>query len=152
MSALSTKTINDFLHTNLMTRGTFLGTHPSCIEPVPTKNFYSFITNTQTHEKSGEHWNGWVIDNKKVFFFDSFGRGPRDNTLPIFYRNFIKKFKHVYWVRTRVQDWKSETCGYFCIHFIYLISTGFTIKNFLSEYTTDYLNNDDVVVNIYNII
>ena len=145
MIPITTKDLNKILYENSVTKRFFVGTHPSCILPKTTKTFYSFITNTQNHDEFGGHWNAWIVDGKRLTFFDSFGRDPKDVTLPEHYKDFIRRFRIVDWVRTRVQGWDSKACGYFCVHFIYMLSLGLNIKIFLREYTSDFEMNDQIV-------
>ena len=152
MIPLTTKDLNKILYENSVTKRFFVGSHPSCILPKTTKTFYSFITNTQNHDEFGEHWNAWIVDGRRVTFFDSFGRDPTDATLPKHYKDFIRRFRRVDWVKTRVQGWDSKACGYFCIHFIYLISVGFSTKIFLNDYSTDFKKNDEIVYDIVSSI
>ena len=152
MIPLTTKDLNKILYENSVTKRFFVGTHPSCILPKTTKTFYSFITNTQNHDEFGEHWNAWIVDGKGLTFFDSFGRHPKDPTFPQHYRDFTRQFKRVKYVNTRVQGWNSKGCGYFCIHFIYLISVGFSTKIFLNDYSTDFKKNDEIVFDIVSSI
>ncbi len=145
MKPLKTLELNKILYENPVTKRFFVGTYPSCIQPKTTKPFYSFITNTQSHDEFGAHWNAWLVRGDKLIFFDSFGRNPKDVTLPKNYREFTAQFKKVEYVKTRVQGWKSNSCGYFCVHFIYLLTIGLNANSFVSDYSTDFKNNDDVV-------
>ena len=141
MRPLNTVELDGLLYANSITKQTFVGTHPACIYPRTTKVFYSFISNTQTHEQSGEHWNAWIVNGDTVIFFDSFGRDPRSNVFPEYYKYFINMFHDIYWVKTRVQHRSSVMCGYFCIHFIHLLSAGFGVSDFLCEYSYDLTKN-----------
>ena len=138
MKPLTTKDLNKILYENSVTKRFFVGTYPSCELPKTKKTFYSFITNTQNHDEFGEHWNAWIVDGKRLIFFDSFGRDSKDPTLPQHYRDFTRQFKRVKYVKTRVQGWYSKACGFFCVHFIYMLSLGLDIKIFLREYTKDF--------------
>ena len=35
-----------------------------------------FVFNTQTSTKSGEHWICVIVEDKVIYYFDSFGRNP----------------------------------------------------------------------------
>ena len=137
MSSLTTKELDVILKKNSVTKRYFLGTFPACIYPESNRDVYSFITNTDEHDRPGEHWNGWFVKNNKIIFFDSFGRPPDDPSFPPYYRNIIRKFKVIEFTRT---------CGYFCTHFIYVLSLGLNIENFISEYFNVFEINDIVVI------
>ena len=79
MKALTTLKLNNILTNIPVTKKTFIGTFPGCILPSTNAKQYSFITNTDLHNQSGEHWNAWMVKGKHIIFFDSFGRDPRDN-------------------------------------------------------------------------
>ena len=112
---------------------------------VKSKN-YSFITNTDLHNQSGEHWNAWVVQGEKVLFFDSFGRDPRDSTFPGIYKELLNRFKIFKYTKTRVQDFTSSTCGYYCVHFLYVLSLGLDFTFFMDEYTNNFTDNDIAVI------
>ncbi len=141
---MNTQEVNTRLFQNPVTRRHFLGTYPSCMIPETSKKFYTFITNTQNHDESGEHWNGWVVDRSNVTFFDSFGRSPHS----LGYNDIVKNFRQVRYTTKCVQDFKSQTCGLFCIHFLYVMSLKLPIDLFFSEYSIDLKNNDYVVSTI----
>ena len=152
MKALTTENINRILKENAITKRYYLGTFPGCVLPSSKIKHYSFITNTELHHESGEHWNAWVIKGDKVIFFDSFGRDPRDPSFPELYRNILTKFKVFKFSKTQIQNITSFTCGYFCIHFIYILSLGLDLEFFLHEYTNDFIKNDNVVTNFVNML
>ena len=152
MEALTTLEINEILKNNPVTRKKFVGTFPACIIPMPGKNEYSFVSNTDSHDKPGEHWNSWVVNKDTVHFFDSFGRDIRDPTLPDYYRDFAIGFNRVVCNTQQIQHFQSITCGYFCVHFIYIISLGMNLKHFLSDYSQDLKSNDAIVYDIVNSI
>ena len=60
------------------------------------------------------HWTCFIVKDKKIFYFDSFGGQPDEflpNQLPkpILYHNY------------KIQDINSKLCGSFCLYFFYLI-------------------------------
>jgi len=152
MKDLTNKDINDVLFKNSATKRYYIGTFPACIFPIIKSRKVTFITNTDEHDKAGEHWNAWIVDGDVLIFFDSFGRSPLDKTLPKQYHDFAKNFKKFQYVKPRIQGWLSNMCGYFCIHFIYVLSLNLEIKHFLSDYTKSFDRNDKVVARIFHSI
>ena len=73
MKPLTTIQLNDILMKNPVTEKHYIGAFPGCVIPTVKSKNYSFITNTDLHNQSGEHWNAWVVQGEKVLFFDSFG-------------------------------------------------------------------------------
>ena len=152
MKPLTTENLNIVLKENPVTKRAFLGTFPGCVLPLTKLKQYSFITNTELHHESGEHWNAWFVYGNKVIFFDSFGRDPRDTSFPELYRDILKNFKVFEFSKTQIQDFTSFTCGYFCIHFIYILSLGLDVDFFVKEYSSDCIKNDDVVIKFVNML
>ncbi len=150
MTSLTTGHINSILKGNAMTKPYFIGTFPSCmIGPLPRRKEYCFITNTDNHESSGTHWNSWVVKDKIIYFFDSFGRSPLHAAFPHDYRDILLMFNNNFqYFDKQIQPIDSFTCGYYCIHFIMIFSIGLDLNNFSSEYSSDTNKNDIIVMNI----
>ena len=148
MTGLNTWELNKMLNGNPVTRRTFLGTYPACMSPKTKRSFNTFITNSEEHDKAGEHWNAWVVNGSTVTFFDSFSRDPRHSNFPKHYMDMIKRFDNVNFVSKRVQSMRSTYCGLFCIHFIYIMSLGLDVTSFLEDYSSNYSKNDNVVAKI----
>ena len=152
MKPLTTKQLNEILKSNNVTNRYFIGTFPACNYPISKNDVYSFITNTDEHDQSGNHWNSWFVRGKKIIFFDSFGRAPHDQAFPQHYRDLIKKFNGVEYSRTQIQGLEATTCGMFCVHCIYILSLGLDLNSFINEYYNDFKRNDKVVYDIVNSI
>ena len=148
MKGLSTQELDAVLKSNAVTKKSFLGTFPACMIPKTRRTFYSFITNSEEHDESGEHWNAWIVERTTLTFFDSFSRDPTDPQFPEHYREIIKNFDTVRYVSRRIQSLKSVFCGHFCIHFIYIMSLGLDVESFLEDYSKKYSRNDDIVLSI----
>ena len=152
MRSLTTKKLDLILKNNSVTKKYFLGTFPACLYPDSDRNVYSFITNTDEHDKPGKHWNSWFVENNKIIFFDSFGRAPDDPSLPEYYQDITQQFKVVEFNKSQIQGLMSKTCGYFCAHFIYVFSLGLNYHSFLNDYYNNFEMNDIVVRDIVNSI
>ena len=149
---LTTTQLNDILFTTNVTSKSYIGTYPSCFSPTSTKPFYSFISNTEEHDENGEHWCAWVAKGDTICFFDSFGRSPKDKTLPKYFRDIVNNFNFIKYTNYRVQGLSSKACGYFCIHFIYVFSLGLDYEDFLSDYSRDFNKNDTVAIDFVSSI
>ena len=152
LEPLTTTQLDDILLNTSVTSKSYIGTYPSCFSPTSTRPYYTFISNTEEHDENGEHWCAWVVKDDTVCFFDSFGRSPNDETLPKYFKDIVEKFKIVRYTNYRVQDWSSKACGYFCIHFIYVLSLGLDYKDFLNDYSRDFEKNDSVAFNFVSSI
>ena len=140
--ALTTYDLDTLLKRTSVTRGKYLGAFPSCVIPRTNRKMYAFISNTDEHDNSGEHWCAWVVKDKTIIFFDSFGREPWHSSLPIHFQGIVNEYNHVEYNNSRLQNWGSSVCGYFCIHFIYVLCMGLEYKNFLNEYSDDKNKNE----------
>ncbi len=140
--ALSTDEIDTILCKNSVTKSTYVGTFPSCVFPHLKNKCYSFITNTDNHQRPGTHWNGWYVNGDELTFFDSFGRSYKHGDFPETYRQFAEKFAKITHSTVQVQSTDSWTCGYFCVKFIYLHCLGLNLKEFLNEFSLNLILND----------
>ena len=128
----------------------YIGTFPSCgMTKLPKKKkIYCFITNVHHHEEPGLHWNAWFCKHGLLYFFDSFGRGPLDPTLPHDYRDLLSLFNGFTYFKIQLQPKSSFTCGYYCLHFLLNMSMGLTMDDFKKEFSSCVKENDKVVVNV----
>ena len=152
MKPLTTNQLNKILKDNNVTNRYFIGTFPACNYPISKNGVYSFITNTDEHNRPGEHWNVWFVRGNKIIFFDSFGRPPHDPAFPQHYRDLIKEFNRVEYSLTQIQGLDAATCGLYCVHCIYVLSLGLDLNNFINDYYNDFKRNDKVVYDIVNSI
>ena len=150
MKALTTLQLNNVLMKNPVTKRNYIGTFPGCLIPSIKSKRYSFITNTDLHHEHGEHWNAWVVHGDKILFFDSFGRDPRDPSFPEIYKDVVNRFETFKYTKTQIQNVTSSTCGYYCIHFLYVLSLGLDFDFFMNEYTDDFRRNDIDVIEFVN--
>ena len=149
---LTTAKLNEVLNRSNVTKSMYLGAFPSCIKPQTRRKKYSFILNTDDHYETGQHWCAFMANGQKISFFDSLGREPWDPSFPTHFQNIVDDYDQVEYTQARLQNWTSKTCGYFCIHFIYILSLGLDYKYFLNEYSNSFLENDSVVLDFYNSI
>ena len=137
---MNTQEINLILSRGV-TAKLFRGTFPSDMDFEDFKTPYCCITNTDSHNGKGSHWNAWFVTKDLIYFFDSFGRRPTDGTFPPCYRNFVKNRKYSYNPRI-VQGLFSDTCGHFCIYVLYFKCCNYDWKNIMSSFSDDSDVND----------
>jgi len=147
MKSLTTLELDELLKNNAVTKKYFLDTFPACMSPLTARKKYSFLTNTDEHNKGGIHWCAWMVDGDKITFFDSFGRHPKDPAFPRHFSEIMKNFKLRY-NNIQLQDFRSNTCGYYCIHFLYILSLGLDLDYMFYDYSSDFKKNDTVVYNL----
>ena len=117
-----------------------------------SKTPYSFISNTERHDKKGSHRTAWVVlEDNTISFLDSFGRPPNYSTFPREYHAFTKGHKFRYNPKV-IESLDGFTCGHFCIYMIYYRSLGIDLKYIYNSFTNDLDKNDMLVVNFVNMI
>ena len=140
MSGLSTEEINEILYKTPTTK-LFRGTFPSDVDFEHFKTPYCCITNTDSHNGKGSHWNAWFVTKDLIYFFDSFGRRPTDDTFPLSYANFVKNRKYTYNPKI-VQGLFSDTCGHFCIYVLYFKCLNYEWIDILNSFSNNLHVND----------
>ena len=91
MRNISTTDINHILYENAVTRRYFVGTFPACMAPKTRRKFYTFITNSEEHDKAGEHWNAWRVKNQDCESFLS-DYTPDYVKNDVIVKNIVKSF------------------------------------------------------------
>lgn len=146
--ALTTNNIFKELSKDLYCKTNFLGVFPRDRLPDIYKYPCSLVLNTHPSIQPGEHWLGLYFDeNKKCDFFDSFGFSPAFYGL----YNYINKFSfNLDFNKNQLQDYESDSCGYYCIFFILLRSRHFSLNDVVDVFSKkDFSLNDFRVENIY---
>ena len=72
------------------------------------------LINIDNGSMGGSHWTCFYIEDKKSYYFDSFGGQPDKfllNQLP----------KRIIYYNYKIQDINCKLCGSFCLYFLYLI-------------------------------
>ena len=130
---MDTLTINEIIKKDQLLSKSFLGVFARDQLPRIVRYPASFILNTETSSKSGEHWLAFYIDKKKFcYFFDSYGNKPSKFRL----QNFLNSnFTNWTYNQTQLQGF-SDYCGYYCILFLLFVS-----RNKLHEFFNEFRNN-----------
>lgn len=79
----------------------------------------NYIFNLENHEQDGSHWVALILLKENCFYFDSFGIVPPEDM----YHLLTKNYKKVYYNKVCIQNLKSILCGWYCIYFIYFMTT-----------------------------
>ena len=118
----------------------FCGTFPCDMIPRP-KPFTSFIVNTDTSAFGGEHWVAVYITRRNFYFFDSFGRTI--GQFPDPFKSYMKQASKNFNVRTSsrlLQSYKSDTCGFWAVFFLYCKHANYTLM--FKQFTNDRERNE----------
>ena len=104
----------------------------ACNNIPPIKRYpSSFIVNTDKDDQPGTHWVAIYMTKKSCLFFDSFGEEVQENDIKIFLRKYYKK---VIYSMVQLQDYKSVTCGQFCISFIRFVTNKRSYVIFIDKF------------------
>ena len=139
---LSTTNINNILNKFSAFKGTF----PSDTIIISRNNdTQAFVINTSNSNSPGEHWTALILDNKKCFFFDSFG-------LEILNLDILKQIKNqgisnYKYNSKQIQPISSNNCGYYCIAFIVSYMYNYTLESFLCMFSNNPSNNNVICYN-----
>lgn len=96
----------------------FIGVYPCDLFPNTRKKKYSVIFNTGDSSTPGEHFVAIYVNNKTIYYFDSFGKKPTDENIKAFINKTKKNRRFYHWKR-QVQHIESNYCGFFCIGFLF---------------------------------
>lgn len=105
-----------------------------------------YIINYDKHDQIGSHWVLIYINNKKTFFFDSYGSKPR-----LKMRLFLKKVNNnsnFIFNTQQLQAIGSSVCGFYCIFLAFCFKKRINFYSFLNFFTQDFLTNDIIVCNV----
>ena len=119
-----------------------LDTLPTSV-PIPS----SIVCNTAKAGSKGEHWVAIFI-NKEGYgdYFCSYGVSPRHE-----FRTFLNKNCFSWnFNRKRLQGDLSTTCGQYCVFFIFCRNLGLPMYKFLSLFTHNHDENDEIVTAFIN--
>src|SRR5690349_20370497 len=122
----------------------FKGTYPSDFLPAPIHFPSSYVVNTDTSKKKGEHWVA-IAFNKAgdLYYFDSFGFPPLTPELRKYINRTCKK-NFIYNSQT-LQHPDSKSCGLFVIDFIKKLDAGHSYESFIGQFSKVLQLNEDKI-------
>ena len=100
----------------------------------------AYIINLDHSKNTGTHWVVLFSKKDEVIYFDRFGVE--------FLSREIKKFKdeNIKTNISRIQDYDSIMCGYFCILFIEFMLKGKTLNDFTNLFSPwDFRKNNEII-------
>lgn len=107
----------------------------------------ALIANTDEHDRPGQHWVAFYIDEQgKGTYFDSYGLPPLD---PRFLQRLRRNSTSHQWNTVPLQGTFSQTCGQYCCVFLHYMCSGFTLRHFLRRFTGDRHRNDRLIVKLF---
>ena len=140
--------LDKILTTHPETKSNFLGVFARDELPFINKYPSCFIMNTAKRKHAGQHWIAIYFDSNKIAnFFDSYGNNPKFFKLD----KYLKKYSNgVIFNKKQLQSWSSQNCGYYCLLFLILRSTGYSIIKFVGFFHESSNKNDEMIEKFKN--
>lgn len=110
----------------------------------------SFVINLDLSNQPGSHWIGILLSTTDIKIYDSLSLDPQMSpNKPSFLLNFLKKFKssHTIYLTPHLQPINSNTCGFYCIFFLYS-SLFLSFNDTLSIFSTNCFLNDKILLDL----
>ena len=125
----------------------FLGVFPCDVYPYKFKlKNKSLIFNLSPHYEKGSHFVAILKKNKKIFYFDSFGKKCENKNIVSFLKKYTTK---IYYNTKTIQSKKSIFCGLFCLAFlINCQKKKITLEKFVNMFKYPLKNNDSLCLNM----
>jgi hypothetical protein len=108
-----------------------------------------FVVNTDTSNKPGSHWVCFYFPKSNYAeFFDSLGNSPD------YYWNSFKNFliansSRYFYNTNRIQDYKSQLCGEYCIYYILERCQGVSFKHIINGFSQTFYDLNDYKISEY---
>lgn len=123
------------------------GVYPADRVPKVWTRSSAIVANTDDHKRPGEHWVAFFLDeNGKGTYFDSYG-------IPPLHPGFLLRLRHNSkihrWNIQQLQGVFSQTCGHYSCVFLYYLSIGYDLNQFLALFTGNCEHNDRLIVQLF---
>jgi hypothetical protein len=130
-------------------KNNFLGVFPCDFYPLKFHmiNKTSVIFNLSTSKEKGSHFVAIYKNNKKILYFDSFGKKKSNKHIKLFFKSSQCQISYNL---TCIQDIKSYFCGIYCLAFlIFCQKENGTLKSFINMFNKKNLSLNDTIVTRY---
>jgi hypothetical protein len=94
---------------------TFLGVYPADSIPNINKFNVSIIFNLSKHYEPGTHYVAVYITNKKIYYFDSYGKPLTNKYIK---KNLLKINLPIFYHNRSIQSKNSIFCGFFALSYL----------------------------------
>lgn len=134
--------IASVLSSHSITRRYFGGVYPC--DGLPEKVLdKAYVVNVDDRRSLGTHWIGiFFKEGGEAYYFDSFGLPPIKKEFEIFLNDNCNKW---YWNTKQLQEFGSDVCGHYCIHFLIHCCLGYDLTSFQKLYPQIPRQNDLLV-------
>ena len=122
----------------------FEGVFPRDYLPKFVSQPTALVANTDSSNRSGEHWVAIYIENDKGEYFDSYGLPPVHSEFLQFLKNNCKSWT---FNTKEIQSIDSQVCGQYCIVFLKARASGKNLGQIQHLFGPDTQKNDSMVRN-----
>ena len=135
--------IEKILKSNHQTHKIHLGVFARDELPKIDKYPCCFVLNTAKRSHPGKHWLAFYYDSNKVCnFFDSYGNEPSFFDLDSYIASTSIK---VVINKKPIQSWISQNCGFYCVLFLILRSSGHSMVKISNLFYDKTEKNDEMI-------
>lgn len=121
--------IDSILKRNCHTKKYFKGVYSSNNIPLIKIFPHCFIANTDRKGTRGEHWVAFFVNSdKNIEYFDSYAEQPNDDI-----SKYLSNFLEIKINTHSIQSPFSDSCGHFCVYFIFNKCIGKSFKEIIKN-------------------
>lgn len=140
---MDSRTIDQILRRNKVTRLLYEGCFPSDMLPRPTRYPMALVANLDPASLPGSHWVAIYAESPaKAYYFCPFGDPPKGNLL-----RYLSIFSDVTRNKCVFQPLDSVACGYFAMYVVYHLCLGLSFPEVLSRLS--HSSNPDLMVQLF---
>jgi len=100
-----------------------------------------YVINLANHNEVGTHWNCFVIEADRCYYFDSFGCPPVEEVT-----HFCRNLKTLIYNTRQIQADASECCGWFCVCFLHYFTHN-KGDNKIQRFVNQFKQNKQLILN-----
>ena len=130
-----------------VTADRFMGVYSSDNLPERIESGGCLIANTDPSSASGRHWISMFKRQRRedstVEYFDPLGKRPAQGAMTDYFRD-----KSYVYNCKQLQSNDSESCGLFCIFFLYYRCLGYSMNSIVDDLLTDDVNTNEFIIAI----
>lgn len=140
---MDSRTIDQLLRSNPVTKPHYGGCFPSDMLPTPNQYPMTLVANLDPAALPGSHWVVIYIESPdSAYYFCPFGDPPRGILL-----RYLSRFTHVVRNICKFQPTDSLACGYFALYVVYRLSQGLSFPQVLTMLS--HSANPDLMVQLF---
>ena len=138
---MNASTINEYLISDVNIKRIYRGVISSNeLYKICKNNECLYVVNTDPNYLPGSHWIVIYSSNKSCEIFDSLGENPL--SYGTHFTNFLFNYNKYSYCIKQLQNKMSNTCGIFCIFYIFWKTRGFDLNEIVNTFSHDTVLNE----------